>query len=85
MSKPTFYDEQQAEIVKQAIAYLATDRGQFAINRLAQGDAELHRAVTVTADHKIPWHNLGLPGWADICERVVEGATSNPRSVTEPK
>ena len=61
---PTFYDVEHAEIIKQAIAYLATERGQLAINRLAQKDPALHRALTMT-HHSIPWHNLGLPGWAD--------------------
>ncbi len=66
----TFYDEQMAVIVLQAIQYLATPRGQLAINRLAQKDQELHRAITVTAHHSIPWHNLGLPGWQNSDEPV---------------
>ena len=57
------YDREMAVVVLHAIDYLATPRGQLAINRLAQQDPELHRAITVTQHHKIPWHNLGLPGW----------------------
>ena len=63
--EPTFYDKEMAETIKSAIAYLATPRGQYAVNRLAMHDDALHRAVSVTAHHSIPWHNLTLPGWAD--------------------
>lgn len=61
--KPTFYDEQMAETIKSVMDYLSGPRGQWAVNRLAQRDPELHRAITVTHHHNIPWHNLGLPGW----------------------
>lgn len=61
--KPTFYDQEMAEMLKVAIKYLSGPRGQWAINRLAQKDPELHHALTVTQHHSIPWHNLGLPGW----------------------
>lgn len=60
--KPAFYDEQLAESIKSVMDYLSGPRGQWAVNRLAARDHDLHRAVTVQ-HHNIPWHNLGLPGW----------------------
>lgn len=77
MSAPPFFDREQAEIVKQAITYLATTRGQIAINRLAQSDPALSRLVGVIAYHKIPWHNLTMPGWADVCEAVDASVAQN--------
>lgn len=75
-----FYDEQMAETVKSAMAYLATERGQRAINRIAQKDGELNHAIGVVALHKIPWGNLTQPGWAQERERDMPLRSDAPQS-----
>jgi hypothetical protein len=75
----TFYDEQQAEVVKQALQYLMTERGQRAINLLAQRDAELHRLLCQQY-HKIPWANLIDIGWAERRMRDMPLTTDSART-----
>jgi hypothetical protein len=67
----TEYDRQMAQVIITAINYLSTERGQRAINRLSRSDRELNYAVSVKAHHKIPWHNLTLPGWAEEREKAM--------------